>query len=216
MGKFIVDPRQFLIFPLHSPFSPLPPLLMICRTLRYEDTRICRNCGGQGHITRDCPERKNVTQTIFCSLCGVSFFLFFFSSFLLFFLFLSLFQPLFPVPWFHSFIHSFLFLSSLDQNAGHFKRDCPMNHNPEMRESNREMDSEYQSLMKELGEDNPNTSGSNQFGGRRPFGGGGGPGGRGRPGQNWGCKLSFLLFLFPLSSFILLFLYSHFHFHFPL
>ncbi|XP_022091068.1 splicing factor 1-like isoform X2 [Acanthaster planci] len=39
-------------------------------TLRDEDTTRCSNCGALTHRTWQCPEKQNITSTIVCSLCG--------------------------------------------------------------------------------------------------------------------------------------------------
>ncbi|XP_033640270.1 splicing factor 1-like isoform X1 [Asterias rubens] len=39
-------------------------------TLRDEDTTRCSNCGALTHRTWQCPEKQNITGTIQCSICG--------------------------------------------------------------------------------------------------------------------------------------------------
>ncbi|XP_072031537.1 uncharacterized protein [Amphiura filiformis] len=108
-------------------------------TLRDEDTVRCSNCGATAHRTWQCPEKQNVTSNVLCTICG---------------------------------------------GAGHIAQDC-RNKSPGQRPpptgaggggpppsntvDKAKMDSEYLSLMAELGEGPPpsqnNKMGNNNSGG---------------------------------------------------
>ncbi|KAG8719422.1 hypothetical protein FRC08_002897 [Ceratobasidium sp. 394] len=109
--------------------NQLRELAALNGTLRDDENQICQNCGGVGHRKYDCPEQRNYTANIICRVCG---------------------------------------------NAGHMARDCtsrrgdpngfgaaggfggpapsfgPSGPNPTG--GNKAFDSEYASLMAELGE----------------------------------------------------------------
>eukprot|EP00128_Syssomonas_multiformis_P011736 Colp12_sorted_trinity150504_noHs@30680 len=86
----------------------LRELAIINGTLRDDENLKCKNCASLEHSTWDCPERKNVTNNIICSICG---------------------------------------------GAGHIARDCMSRSGDRPPEpANAQMDDEYLSLMKELGE----------------------------------------------------------------
>ncbi|KAG8906320.1 hypothetical protein FRB99_007100 [Tulasnella sp. 403] len=123
--------------------NQLRELAALNGTLRDDENQICQNCGNVGHRKYDCPEQKNYTANIICRGCG---------------------------------------------SAGHMARDCTQRRGDPNGFYNGGMgpppgpgfggppptkfDSEYDSLMAELGE--------------KPAGSGpGGPGGAdGRPGWN--------------------------------
>lgn len=102
-------------------------------TLRDEDTVRCSNCGATAHRTWQCPEKQNVTSNILCTICG---------------------------------------------GAGHIAQDCrgkeeggpgggpggqrPPGGPPVNSVDKAKMDSEYLSLMAELGEGPPPSSHSNR------------------------------------------------------
>ncbi|KAG8740796.1 hypothetical protein FRC10_003905 [Ceratobasidium sp. 414] len=109
--------------------NQLRELAALNGTLRDDENQICQNCGGVGHRKYDCPEQRNYTANIICRGCG---------------------------------------------NAGHMARDCtsrrgdPNGFNatggfggpaapfgpsgPSAASNNKAFDSEYASLMAELGE----------------------------------------------------------------
>ncbi|KAF8604282.1 hypothetical protein BDV93DRAFT_522719 [Ceratobasidium sp. AG-I] len=120
--------------------NQLRELAALNGTLRDDENQICQNCSGVGHRKYDCPEQKNYTANIICRGCG---------------------------------------------NAGHMARDCtsrrgdpngfgapsgfggpaffsPANAAPST--GNKAFDSEYASLMAELGEGG-NASGKPSDGG---------------------------------------------------
>ncbi|KAI1797291.1 hypothetical protein LXA43DRAFT_983661 [Ganoderma leucocontextum] len=121
--------------------NQLRELAALNGTLRDDENQICQNCGGVGHRKYDCPQQRNFTANIICRVCG---------------------------------------------SAGHMARDCTVNRdpnaghggggggggggpNPSMMKGG--FDSEYASLMAELGETGAGSSGD---GGRAPWSGGAG------------------------------------------
>ncbi|KAG9088279.1 hypothetical protein FRC06_002113 [Ceratobasidium sp. 370] len=109
--------------------NQLRELAALNGTLRDDENQICQNCGGVGHRKYDCPEQRNYTANIICRVCG---------------------------------------------NAGHMARDCTSRRGdpngfgatsgfggpptsfgppgPNPASNNKAFDSEYASLMAELGE----------------------------------------------------------------
>ncbi|KIL64244.1 hypothetical protein M378DRAFT_163489 [Amanita muscaria Koide BX008] len=102
--------------------NQLRELAALNGTLRDDENQICQNCGGVGHRKYDCPEQRNFTANIICRVCG---------------------------------------------SAGHMARDCTVNKDPNApiappppppapgtngSLSRSGFDSEYASLMAELGE----------------------------------------------------------------
>ncbi|KZO96577.1 hypothetical protein CALVIDRAFT_563661 [Calocera viscosa TUFC12733] len=105
--------------------NQLRELAALNGTLRDDENQVCQNCGNLGHRKYDCPEQRNYTANIVCRLCG---------------------------------------------NAGHMARDCTVKRDPNGQFSappqnnpfsphngpgsgpKTGFDSEYESLMAELGE----------------------------------------------------------------
>ena len=125
--------------------NQLRELAALNGTLRDDENQICQNCGGVGHRKYDCPEQRNFTANIICRVCG---------------------------------------------SAGHMARDCtvrrdpnavfsgsppPPNGPPGPGTTGKGFDSEYESLMAELGEGAGGAGGSGDPG-KMPWGPGG-PGG---------------------------------------
>lgn len=129
--------------------NQLRELAALNGTLRDDENQVCQNCGNVGHRKYDCPEQRNYTANIICRVCG---------------------------------------------SAGHMARDCtqrrgdpngfaapgfggpppPGNGAPPTK-----FDSEYDSLMAELGEKPSGAAGGGGAGPANPgapFGGGGGGG----------------------------------------
>jgi splicing factor 1 len=123
--------------------NQLRELAALNGTLRDDENQICQNCGGIGHRKYDCPEQRNFTANIICRVCG---------------------------------------------SAGHMARDCTVNKGanfgpggdpvgpgpggpPSQAMIKGGFDSEYASLMAELGETG---KGPGPDSGRGPWGGGGG------------------------------------------
>ncbi|KZS92512.1 hypothetical protein SISNIDRAFT_455728 [Sistotremastrum niveocremeum HHB9708] len=120
--------------------NQLRELAALNGTLRDDENQICQNCGGVGHRKYDCPEQKNFTANIICRICG---------------------------------------------SAGHMARDCTSRKDPNLdfgsnpgqpqspTNGNQSMiraggfDSEYASLMAELGE----SAGGGGGDGSKPWGG---------------------------------------------
>lgn len=50
--------------------NQLRELAALNGTLRDDENQVCQNCGGLGHRKYDCPEQKNFTANIICRLCG--------------------------------------------------------------------------------------------------------------------------------------------------
>ncbi|KWU43984.1 eukaryotic type KH-domain (KH-domain type I) [Rhodotorula sp. JG-1b] len=127
--------------------NQLRELASLNGTLRDDENQVCQNCGGLGHRKYDCPEQKNWSANIICRICG---------------------------------------------GAGHMARDCTQRRggfggppgfggSPGMPgggppggppSTAQVFDSEYASLMAELGE----TDTAPPVGGGAPAGPGGGPG----------------------------------------
>ncbi|SCV69827.1 BQ2448_1221 [Microbotryum intermedium] len=121
--------------------NQLRELASLNGTLRDDENQVCQNCGGLGHRKYDCPEQKNWTAGIICRVCG---------------------------------------------GAGHMARDCTQRRNgfggppgpggpapsfgPDAGRA-QQFDSEYASLMAELGE----TSAAPPLAGGAPGGQPGGP-----------------------------------------
>ncbi|GAA6032667.1 hypothetical protein JCM8097_004870 [Rhodosporidiobolus ruineniae] len=50
--------------------NQLRELAALNGTLRDDENQICQNCGGVGHRKYDCPEQKNWSANIICRICG--------------------------------------------------------------------------------------------------------------------------------------------------
>ncbi|KZT58112.1 hypothetical protein CALCODRAFT_508386 [Calocera cornea HHB12733] len=118
--------------------NQLRELAALNGTLRDDENQVCQNCGNLGHRKYDCPEQRNYTANIVCRLCG---------------------------------------------NAGHMARDCTVKrdpngqfvqqqqqnpfspHGPSSSGPKTGFDSEYESLMAELGEGVMSSSGGGGHGG---------------------------------------------------
>ncbi|KAK4048243.1 hypothetical protein OIV83_004948 [Microbotryomycetes sp. JL201] len=50
--------------------NQLRELAALNGTLRDDENQVCQNCGGIGHRKYDCPEQKNWTAGIICRICG--------------------------------------------------------------------------------------------------------------------------------------------------
>jgi len=50
--------------------NQLRELAALNGTLRDDENQICQNCGGVGHRKYDCPEQRNFTANIICRVCG--------------------------------------------------------------------------------------------------------------------------------------------------
>jgi splicing factor 1 len=50
--------------------NQLRELAALNGTLRDDENQICQNCGGIGHRKYDCPEQRNFTANIICRVCG--------------------------------------------------------------------------------------------------------------------------------------------------
>ncbi|KAL8292254.1 hypothetical protein RQP46_001720 [Phenoliferia psychrophenolica] len=50
--------------------NQLRELAQLNGTLRDDENQVCQNCGGIGHRKYDCPEQKNWTAGIICRVCG--------------------------------------------------------------------------------------------------------------------------------------------------
>lgn len=106
----------------------LRELAIINGTLRDDtDIAVCTNCGGTGHRKYECPENTNVTVKIICKICGGAGH-----------------TSGGKKPPLDNIFSLFIFIS-----------DCKQKNDPaalaEMNKRTLEMDSEYASLMNELG-----------------------------------------------------------------
>ncbi|GAA5987769.1 hypothetical protein JCM10908_007205 [Rhodotorula pacifica] len=50
--------------------NQLRELAALNGTLRDDENQVCQNCGGLGHRKYDCPEQKNWSANIICRICG--------------------------------------------------------------------------------------------------------------------------------------------------
>ncbi|GAA5952363.1 hypothetical protein JCM21900_003792 [Sporobolomyces salmonicolor] len=50
--------------------NQLRELAALNGTLRDDENQVCQNCGGVGHRKYDCPEQKNWSANIICRVCG--------------------------------------------------------------------------------------------------------------------------------------------------
>ncbi|GAA5844411.1 hypothetical protein JCM9279_006292 [Rhodotorula babjevae] len=50
--------------------NQLRELAALNGTLRDDENQVCQNCGGLGHRKYDCPEQKNWSANIICRVCG--------------------------------------------------------------------------------------------------------------------------------------------------